>query len=349
MALTLVQKGKDCIEIARSTVNDLNHGNTEEAEAKLEILRQNGVELAEQAEGLSKRFKKVQEYNQKNEEETQQKIAQCGCKEQTLRDQKNDVEAKLAGQRSILEAKSSQLVEAKEALGRAERKRRAKEREANQVRTAATCVGILFGAITGGIGGVAVGAVVGHGIGQLINELKKDEEKAETEVNRRRFDCFHAESDIRVSEDQISSLQSEISSLVVQAQQMEQQRLQYHEKVGKMKEAIAFIGKAIYMWSLCKQVANDGVNRAGLLYKIVDKAASKANLGILHKNATQRVVGTFLEAWEEMETRTEEGGNLSMLKIDFVCVKCRQNCSDLPHVENSDAICNDCFHKHILQ
>lgn len=352
MALVLIQKGRDCVDIARSTVNDLNHGNTEEAQAKLEILRQNGTKLANHAEDLSQRFEKVQEYNKRNEEEKQREISRCGCEEQNLRQQKNNVEAKLVGQRSTLEAKRSELTRAQEDLRNAERNLREKKEEAKKIRASAAAAGIVIGVVTLGIGGAAAGAVgtaAIAAIGLLVAELTKVEQVARMEVGHRKSDCSKAQSDIDESNSRISQLSSGISSLVQQARQLELKRLQYHEKVGKMKEAIAFTGKTIHLWSLCKQVANHGVNRAGLLYRIIDKATSKANLGVLSKSSTQKTVGTFLEAWEEMETLAEESENVSLLKIDFKCAKCRLNFHDLPHVEeNHDAICDSCYHRNSL-
>ena len=71
MALLLAKKGKDCVAVARKTVKEINQGKAKDAYVKLHDLKTHGTELAEQAEDLAKRLEKVQEYNQKQEEETQ--------------------------------------------------------------------------------------------------------------------------------------------------------------------------------------------------------------------------------------------------------------------------------------
>lgn len=348
MALSLVAKGKDCVAVARKTVKEINQGNVKDASIKLDGLKMHGTELAEQAKDLAKRLEKVQEYNQNMEEETQRKIGEYGRREQDLQKQMDGIQANLDSQRRILEDKHSRLVQARNTLSNAERKRREKEKEADRTRTGAAVLGGVIGVFTGGVGGLIAGAAMGAGVGQMINELKRDEERAQREVDRCRSECSSAESAITASQQQISSIQSQISSLSSQLTSMKQQRLKYHEEAGKYREAIVFLQDTVHFWLLFKQLSDHGVNRASLLQKIVDKAESKTDLSLLQRDASKRVATTFLDTWEELETKTKDEGSQHMFQIEFKCSKCNGNYTDLPYVRQTEVVCKHCYHQHAL-
>ena len=348
MALPLHKKGKDCVAMARKTIKEINQGKAKDASVKLDGLKTQGTELAEQTKDLAKRLKEWQEYNRKQEEETQRRIGEYGHREQDLQSKMHGIEANLARQRTILEDKRSHLVQARNALSNAERKRREKEREARHTRTGAVVVGGLLGALTGGIGAAIVGAGFGAGMGQVINDLKQDEEKARKEVGRRRNDCSSAESAITTSQQQISSIQLQISHLSSQLSHMKQQRLKYHEEAGKYREAIVFLQDAVHFWLLFKQLSDHGVDRARLLQKIVDKAESKTDLSLLQRDGSKRVATTFLDTWEELESMSEDEGSQHKFQIEFKCTKCNKHYTNLPYVKQNEVICKHCYDQHAL-
>lgn len=110
MALSLATK--DCVTVAKTAVKEIDQGNTKDASILLDGLKIQGTKLSKRAEDLAKRLKKVQEYNQKQQEETQRKIGEYGCREQDLRNQMHRIQANLDSQRKILEDKHSCLVQA---------------------------------------------------------------------------------------------------------------------------------------------------------------------------------------------------------------------------------------------
>ena len=61
----LAKKEKDCVKIAKDAVIEMKEGKTKDASANLQTLQTAGKELAEHAEKLTKRLKKVQNYNKK--------------------------------------------------------------------------------------------------------------------------------------------------------------------------------------------------------------------------------------------------------------------------------------------
>ena len=334
--------------MARKAVKEINQGKAKDASVKLGGLKIQGTELAELAKDLANRLGKVQEYTQKLEKETQRKIEEYGRRKQELQSQMNGIQANLNSQHSFLEAKRSDLSRAQNSLSNAERKRREKEKEANRIRIVAAVGGILIGIFTGGIGGAIVGGAMGAGVGQMINKLKRDEARAQEEVDRCRSECSNSESSIRASEQQILDIQSQISSLSSQLTHMKQQRLKYHEEAGKYREAIVFLQNAVQFWVLFKQLSDHGVDQASLLQKIVDKAESKTDLSLLQRDASKRVATTFLDTWEELESMTEDEGSQHKFQIEFKCTKCNGNYTDLPYVKQNEVICEHCYHQHAL-
>ena len=260
----------------------------------------------------------------------------------------NRSQANLDSQRVILENKRSDLRGAQNALSNAERNRREKEKEADATRTGAAVLGGLIGVFTGGVGGLIAGTAMGAGVGQMINELKEAEKRAEREVDRCRSECSSAESSMAATQQQISNIQSQISSLSSQLTQMKQQRLKYHEEAGKYREAIVFLQDTVHFWLLFKQLSEHGVNRASLLQKIVDKAESKTDLTLLQRDASKRVAATFLDTWEELETKAEDEGSQHMFQIEFKCSKCNGNYTDLPYVRQTEVVCKHCYHQPAL-
>ena len=182
----------------------------------------------------------------------------------------------------------------------------------------------------------------------MINELREEEKRAERRVDQCQSECSSAESSITATQQQISSIQSQISSLSSQLTQMEQQRLKYHKEVGKYKEAIVFLQDAVHFWLLFKQLSDHGVNRTSLLQKIVDKAESKTDLSLLQRDASKRVATTFLDIWEELETKTKDEGSQHMFQMEFRCSKCNGNYTDLPYVRQTEVICKHCYHQPAL-
>ena len=316
--------------VARKAVKEIIQGRAKDASVQLQGLQTQGTELAEQAEDQAKRLEKVQEYIQNKEEETQRKIREYGRKEQHLMSQRNSHQANLDSQRRILKDKRSCLVQARNTLSNAEKKRREKE--------------ILASIKASGF----IGKLHHEAKIREINELKQDEERARREVDRCRSECSSAESAITESQQQISSIQSQLNSLSSQLTQMKQQRLKYNEEAVTYREAIVFLQDTVHFWLLFKHLSDHGVNRASLLQKIVDKAESKTDLSLLQRDASKRVATTFLDAWEELKTMIEDEGDQHSFQMEFKCSKCNGNYTELPYVKQTEVICKRCYHQHAL-
>ena len=343
----IIKKGKNCVELARKTVTEINQGNVEQASSQLAFLKTAGEELAERSGNLAKRLEKVQECNQEQEENTQREIAKCGEEERRLQSQVASAQSNLSNQQSYLQSKRSNLSYADNALGHAQRRLRDAEKEADKTRTGAAILGGVVGLFTGGIGGVVVGAAAGAGVGQLINELRNEEDRAKRRLNDCRRECSNAECEVEKAKGQVSKIESQITSLLSQKQHFEQQRIKYHKKASQSREAIVFLQKSVEFWSMFQHLCDTGVDQGSHLQNIISIAESNANISALSEDPTKEIADTFLDAWEQIYTQAEEGSTRHIFQIEFKCTKCNGNYSDLPQVQQGKVVCNNCY-KHSI-
>ena len=116
-----------------------------------------------------------------------------------------------------------------------------------------------------------------------------------------------------------------------------------------MKAGIILLKKSVEFWLLFKQLSEHGIDRTSLLQKIVSRATEKGSYAALQLKGSQRVVGTFLEAWESMETVAAEGGSAHMFEIEYKCGRCNGNYTALPHIDGSTFVCMGCHSKFALK
>ena len=158
-----------------------------------------------------------------------------------------------------------------------------------------------------------------------------------------------ARSAVNASQGRISNVQSQISSLTNQIECMKQQRLQSQKKIDEIRPVIVFVKKSVNFWLLFKQMLEHGADRTDLLQKIVTRAAEKGDYQALQSKSSQRIAGTFIEAWEELETTAEHGGPNHLLEIDYGCSQCSTQCTALPYINGSAFICMECYSQYALK
>ena len=304
---TLVREGKDCIALVESLYSDITRGSLGEASKKLTELENDGTVLAREANQRAKELEKAAEQYLSQAEELQRKIGMLGCEEQELEKRKLTLESTQAGHKVTLKEMQKTLSDAEYSLRQAERERCEKEEEENGRRIGGAVTGaFVLGIFTFGIG-APIGAALGAGIGELINQLVEAEENARREVERCRDKVNKTELEIESTRVELSRLQRRITTLSGEITKLKQERLSYHEKAGQAKEGVAFFRRASVFWQEFKQISEHGVDRTALVKRIISKAKENENLSFISAKASQRVGLTFLEAWELMETKCEEG------------------------------------------
>ena len=333
--LSLVKKGKNCVAVVKSALRDISNGYPQNASTKLNGLRDDSVLLAAEAEKLVKRLETVERYFIAKGESLLGEIGKLGRTEEDLKREKDSEEARLGSHRSVLRDEQSRLSSAQDELREAERKLEKAEQDAETNLT----TGVKVGALTFGI----LGAAVGAGVAAIVNACKDEVAKAKRNVDRRDSDRDRAKSAVRASENQISSIVSEIDNLEMKIRKLKEERLRFHEKAGEIKQDIILIKKSVEFWQLFKQVSEHGAGHTSLLEKIVNKANEKGDYRALYSGGSRRVAVTFLEAWEHMESMAEEGSSSHNLQVEFSCAYCRRNCTALPHVDSaSRLVCVHC-------
>ena len=329
--LSLVKKGKNCVAVVKSALRDISNGYPQNASTKLHGLRDDSVLLAAEAEKLVKRLETVERYFIAKGESLLGEIGKLGRTEEDLKREKDSEEARLGGHRNVLRDEQSRLSSAQDDLREAESNLEKAEQDAKIRITAGT------------IDLVGVFTVVGAGVAAIVNARKDEVAKAKRNVDRRDSDRDRAKSAVRASENQISSIVSEINNLEMKIKKLEEERFRFHEKVGEIKQDIIFIKKSVEFWQLFKRVSEHGAGRTSLLEKIVNKANEKGDYRALYSGGSRRVAVTFLEAWEHMESMAEEGSSSHNLQVEFSCAYCRRNCTALPHVDSaSRLVCVHC-------
>lgn len=307
MERTLVRKGKECIATVESLSLDISKGQLDAASGKLSVLKKDGIQLAAKAEQGANELERVEERYLRQVEEIQKQIGELGCKEEELQKRKLKMESALKGQEATLNEKQSTLSSAERSLREAERIRREKEEEESDRRSTGAIAGAFaLGILTLGIG-APLGAALGMGIGELINQLVEDEETARREVERCKDECRNLESDIESTQHELSSMYHENLLLTRDIEKLKRQRYHFNEEALRMKEGVLFFRRASVFWQEFKQISEHGVNRTALVQRIICKAKEKHDLSFLNKGASRRVGMTFLEAWEMMESKCEEG------------------------------------------
>ena len=337
----LVKKGRDCVTTVRIALQQILQGKPEVASKQLVSLTKDENELTKHTQILVKRYKLVELHYRKEEEEIMQKIGEFGRREKDLQGRKMNAEATLASKTSVLQDCRYQVELARSYLRSAEN--RLDEDKFSQIQTTVggAIVGSVAGFLVGGPVGVAIGASIG-GVGTLavyqgyVNNARSTVGRCESEYQT-------AQSSLTQSENEVQAIQGEINSLGPQIREQEQKRLQSHKKMDEVKEVIAFLKKVTQFWELFADASKHGVSRSDLLKKIVDKAAEKEDLSILTHGGTQRVVGTFMEAWERVLAMADEGAANFTFQIEFQCFRCQQKRTALPYMQDNSFICTDCF------
>ena len=315
----IVKKGKACIKAVDNAMTAINCGCPDDAIKSLAILKEDSIMLAKYAQSLASKFKKKAEDCKQKCEDIQRQIQQYAQRENELKRKKRAAEEELTVRRNWARQMESALSQAEDDLRSAERRRREKEKDA-EIGTAAAIGGsVAIGILTFGIGtavGIASTAAAAGAATAIIIELKKEEERAKGTVNNRRSDVSRAQSDVRSSESEVQRVESEISNLSSSIRQLEQQCKEYHEEAGELKKAAEFVTEAVYFWNLFQKISENGTDRTDLLSKLAEKASKKTNLKLLRSGGGQRIAGTFLEAWEEIASKVEEGEMKYVLSIE---------------------------------
>ena len=334
---SLVRKGKACVEIAKNALDDITNGREEMAQEKLSALQTDGGFIADAARQLAERLEAVDKHYQNKDAELLHQIGELRRREGELSSQKNEEESQLAGQESVLRDNERRLSTAENSLRAAEHKRKKMKKKKKKKWKKCLIGSAALGVITGGVSLAAAGA----GVGAMV--FRNEEAGARAAVNRCRSYLANAQSNVNASNKKISSIESQISSLTEEIKHMTQEHPKLQKKVEEIRAMIIFVKKSIEFWLLFEQISEYGVDRTALLQKIVSRAAESGDYQVSQSQPSKRIVNTFIQAWEEVETTVEYGGPNHILEIEYRCSRCGLQCTALPYVDSSTLVCTKCF------
>ena len=307
--LALVKKGKDCVAIAETVLSDLTQGRVDDVKQKLIGLKEVAKELAKHAENRVKEVEKAEKQNEQNIEEIERKIEELGHQLEELQQHKNELDSILSNKQSLQRQLSSELSSAESWFRDAEYEvERAKREKAKHV-GGGTVIGAMIGTLfLPGIG-TALGAAAGGGAGLAVNDSAVREARSRVDDCRRRYN--NAQAEVSSASSAVSNVQSQINSLTSQCKDLKRKCVQYNEEAKKIKKVVLFFRKASQIWKEFQQISEHGTDRTSLLQLIIRKANEKfqEDLSWLDSSASKKVVKTFLDAWEMIETKCEQGVN----------------------------------------
>ncbi|MCG8620930.1 MAG: hypothetical protein MJE68_02860 [Proteobacteria bacterium] len=127
----------------------------------------------------------------------------------------------------------------------------------------------------------------------------------------------NAQAEVSSASSAISNAQSQINSLTSQYQELEHKSRKYNEEAKKMKKALVFFRKASRFWKEFQDASASGVDRTALLQRIIGIAKEEEDFSWLDSSPSRKVGKTFLDAWEVIETKCEQGVNYEIFKIEW--------------------------------
>lgn len=349
---SLVNKGKDCIMVAKSALDDIGSGRKQMAVKKLSTLQRDSSDIAHEAEKLAERLEAVEKYYQHKDAEILREIGELVRNESEKKREKSEEESELAARQSVLRDNQQRLSFAKNRLRVAKQKLQEAEEREEKIRLGCATVGevLTLGPVGRIIGIGQIGDLASGAIAQLIISCRGEEKDARDALNRRLDDLNSVNSAVEESERRVSYVVSQITSMAKQIESLKQQRHYCQEKVGIVRNLIAVAKQSIQFWLLFKQLSEHGIDRTALLQKIVSMATGKKNSNtILQSRSSQRIARSFVEAWEEMESTALYGGPNHILKIEYRCSRCSIQYTALPYVDGSSFICMECHTKYALK
>ena len=146
--------------------------------------------------------------------------------------------------------------------------------------------------------------------------------------------------------------QREISNIESQIRSITQQHHQLQRKVDEIRARIITAKKSVQFWLLFRDMLQHCVDRTELVQKIFTRATKKKGYSILQRqiaHRAHRVIMTFIEAWEELETAAKHYELNRILEIEYICSQCGLQLSALPYVVGSKFVCMECHSKFVLK
>lgn len=347
--MALVKSGKKCMDLVRNVSSDIANGEVAKASHKLDNLKKDGLELAKLAEQRARVFEKVETSYWQQAEQLQREIGQLSLRESKLNENKIKVETKLETQESELQRKLELLSDSRRRLSEAEEVRQEKEEAERTRRNVGRTVGTVVGIFSGPVGWFA-GGHIGESVGQMLNEIMQEEATARREVEDRQRDCDSAKSDVTSLKKDVRSLQSQIRQLSVEIAHKTSQRLEINQEAKKIKETVEFFRRASFFWREFIQFTDDGVDYTTLIQNIISTAEEIGDMSCLYGDASEAIAMPFIEAWEMMETKLNEGSIEFAVRIEVICEQCTRRIKHFPHLnEDNEFICQNCYTRISLQ
>ena len=307
----MVKKGQDCIVMAEIVCSDLIKGTVEGVEQKLKGLKGDAEKLAKHAEEKVKEIEQMEEKHEIKIIEIQRQIGELACKLEELQAQK---ESTLSSKQSLLSQRSSELSSAENRLSNVEYDYEKEKREAASRVGGGAVLGAFIGTLLAPGVETAFGAAAGAGAGKVISD--SDVRDARGRVDDCRRWCDDAQAEVSSASSAVSNAQSQINSLPSQCQELERKSRKYNEEANKMKKAVLFLRKASQFWKEFQSISEDAANRTTLLQRIIGEIKEKKNFSWLNSSSGRMVGKTFLDAWEMVKTKCEQGVNYVIFMIE---------------------------------
>jgi len=238
---------------------------------------------------------------QREEASLQRQIGEKEDSKAELLREVNDIKAKIARSKALLDDAESDLDDKIAEKCEAQRKRRSAEGKSAGGAVGATMLGIVF----------PVSLAVTIPAMKAAEEAGRDISRCEREISELRQSIIDQELRILLAIARIDDIQRCVSGLNARL------RVLYEER-GRLQNTTVFMQKAVTYFSELQVAVEGGRNRNELLRRIVVKANKKEDYRVLNSRGGINVVGSFAKAWEIVEDKVMSGDTDGFLGIEFI-------------------------------
>lgn len=291
MGMSVLQKGKHCIQAAGEAYETLVKEESDEAATTevvqhLEILAEDAKYLQKSAdhfldnlllqeEGLTKR---LQELN-KDEGQFEMELEKSKKEKTNIEGDRSAKEAVLKDKENQLQRVQKELKDAEDELHRAKKKLKKKSRG-------------LLGSVK-----KALGKLVGH-----RSSAEKKVKRAKNNLERQISELKSAQTAASRTQQELSAIQNKINEHKSKVQATQQQVDKIHKEIGSVKSSIVLLRKSVHFWEVFVIACENAEERTVALKSIVDHAAEEREYEFLKEDGTITVAKSFIEAWEIIAT-----------------------------------------------
>ena len=293
MSRTVAETGKLCLEAAHQLIIH-HHHHPEEAIEKLRSLEEDGKTLHKSAMSQKEKLQKKEKESENMLTTLHKERERCESRKRNLKKEKSGIELSYTREETSLKNAQEDLEKAESGLRDAESSLEYAKGQREKT-MALSFFGTALATLAFGPIGFAAGAVTGA---VAISNEENNVERARNRKDQCNRTVRDAESCVNSTRQSLQRIESDIKDCNRKLSQCETQIEEKHRKIAAMRQSIAVLIEAEFLWEMLGQAATHATERTEFLKRIVKKAEEFQKREILTSKGTVIMATTFIEAWE---------------------------------------------------